>query len=93
METINQAWQAAYNHYIALRAASDVLPDDDHQAVDTSVNEYCEAMDRLLALPAPDHAALIVKIDLIADRYQDFALPPELWQIVRSDVARLGGEA
>lgn len=92
MATINHTWQEAHSHYAALRSASDALADTDPQA-DRAADAYCEAMDRLLQMPAPDHAALVVKIDLIAERYADFAMPPALLQIVRSDVTRLGGRA
>lgn len=92
MATTNQTWTAAFDAYSALRAASDALADD-HPDCDRAVDAYCAAMDALLAIPAPDHAAVLTKIDLIAERYQDFAIGPDYWQTVREDVARLGGEA
>ena len=85
-------WMAALATYLAKRSYSDMLAND-HAEVDTAVDAYCEAMDVLIDTRAPSHAALIYKLDLIAERYEDFNTPEQVWLEVRKDVAALGAAA
>lgn len=85
-----QDFASAHRRYLDLRAASDAMPDDGAGGdVDASVDAYCAAMDALLQLPAPDHAGLVVKMDLIGERYEGSTVPADLWQSIRSEVERL----
>lgn len=54
------AWKAAYDAYLAAKAAEDGGSDDDPDADDLT-NKRCAAEDVLMVIPAPDVDALAVK--------------------------------
>lgn len=84
-------WDEALADYHSKRAASDADENDD--ALTTI---YCEALDHLVEnVPAPNNAALTIKLELIAERYEgpdpgEFTVPGNVLQAVRQDASRLG---
>lgn len=84
------AWSAALTTYQTKRAAADALPLGS-PGEDEAVDAYCEAMDRLVDLPAPDAAALSLKLDLTKNRWEDFSIPEEWWEALCVDIRRLTG--
>lgn len=83
-------WDRALAAYTHARQFSDATPMG-HPDEDARVAAYCEAQDILFETPAPSHEALVTKIDLIRDRFQDFVLNDELYGRIIADVRRLGG--
>jgi predicted metal-dependent hydrolase len=89
------AWRKVFGAYEIAKAAYEVAealkPEPGN--IDDLVNQMYAAMDRLIDCPAPDHGALVKKIELLRDRYDGSGLPSEDYATFIDDVSRLGGLA
>jgi hypothetical protein len=88
----SQAWQSALAAYRRARKLSDETPLG-HPEEDARVTTYCEVQDVLFKTIAPDHAALITKIEMIAERFDGFCLDDEQYGWIIADVRSLAGRA
>ncbi len=59
-------------------------------AVDADTDRLYEIHDALLETPAPDHAAVILKIEMAHERYDGSSIPDEDVAHIVGDVRRLG---
>lgn len=82
-------WNAALGKYRQARATSDSCPPD-HPSEDALVDAYCLVMDQLIIdTPAPDWAAVLTKMDLIAERMEGMVYDNDYPDAIRADVTRL----
>lgn len=85
-------WDRALADYQAKRAASDTMPLGTPNE-DDAVDAYCEAMDYLInEVPAPDIAAVRVKLELAFARCADFGFSEDYQEAILADLRRLGRE-
>jgi hypothetical protein len=74
---VRRSWQTALAEYQRLRAISDAIPLGT-EGEDEALDAYCVAMDHLIGnVRAPNIAAVLVKLDLIAER--DTGPMPDVW--------------
>jgi hypothetical protein len=59
---------------------------------DAAVDAYCDAMEALIATPAPNIQAASYKLGLIQSRSES-GTPDSYWQTLSADLSRLGGQA
>lgn len=86
-------WNMALAEYQKLRAHSDALPLD-HPEVDSAVDAYCEAMDRLInEVRAPHWLAVSTKLQLARWRCDGSGYFTEYFDAIQADIDRLSGEA
>ena len=81
------AWDAQLATYCEARRISDIAPDDDDPELEL-VNAYMEEQDKLFVLPAPDAAALALKVELFKDRFDEWISDLPLDELL-SDALRL----
>lgn len=84
-------WQEARAEYERLRAISDAMPLG-AAGEDAAVDAYCDAMDALIATPAPNIQAAAFKLGLIQARSEGSGTLDSYWQALSADLSRLGGQ-
>ncbi len=90
--TSREAWDNALSAYRVAKIRDDACqardPDEDN------VNEaYWASISSLIRVPAPDHAALKLKLELLQESNEECAPSDEQYQAIIVDVCRLGGLA
>jgi len=84
-----QSWAEALKEYEERREASDRM-DIDSPGADDAMDAYCRAMDHLIDnVPAPNLQAVITKLELMRERFQDREYPEVTGTAVMKDLRRL----
>lgn len=85
------AWRTAHADCLRKREFFDAMPlgtDGEYEAL----RAYCDAADHLIEdCSAPDFEAVLTKMDLAIERWEDFPIPDRVLLAVRADIARLAG--
>ncbi|TZG25877.1 hypothetical protein [Sphingomonas montanisoli] len=84
-------WQSGLDAYQTARKLSDETPHG-HLDDDVRVTAYCKAMDALFTIRAPDHAALLMKLGLFNERFEDGTDDPTDLAWIADDIRHLAAK-
>ena len=83
-------WDATLAEYRRLRMDSALMPLG-VEGEDEAIDAYCDALDRLIAIPAPSFEALALKFELATIRSGQDALFDAYAAAILADIRRLSG--